>query len=153
GTQALATARNIARGSPVALTALKRHLAERAAIPIAAHSPLPPAEATIPQDTPRRVPLASDVVTLERYANSVALVTLCNRAGKNTFSPAFVSGVIAAFEHLSGNPDYKAVVLTGFDTYFACGGTREGLLDIQSGRARFTDEQSYAMPLRCDIPV
>ncbi|HEY0832669.1 MAG TPA: polyketide synthase, partial [Azospirillum sp.] len=101
----------------------------------------------------RRVPLASNVVTLDAHPNGVVVVTLCDRASRNTFSLAFVGGVIEAFEHIAATPDYKAVVLTGYETYFACGGTRDGLLAIQSGKARFTDEQSYALPLACEIPV
>ena len=61
--------------------------------------------------------------------------------------------MITAFEHINLTPEYKVVVLTGYDHYFACGGTKQGLLDIQSGRAKFTDEQSYSMPLLCEIPV
>jgi acyl transferase domain-containing protein/enoyl-CoA hydratase/carnithine racemase/aryl carrier-like protein/SAM-dependent methyltransferase len=154
---ALATAQSIARGSFVALTTLKKHLLRRGDNQTNRPAPLLATEFARPRSTtlgtPERVALSSRVVTLDRYANSVALVTLANRAGKNTFSPEFVSGVLEAFDHINGNPDYKAVVVTGYDGYFACGGTREGLLAIQSGKARFTDEQSYVAPLRCDVPV
>src|SRR5690606_7688390 len=104
-------------------------------------------------EAPRRIPLASEVVTLDAFPDGVVLMTLCDRASKNTFSEAFVSGVLEAFAHIDETPAYKAVVLTGYGSYFACGGTREGLLAIQSGKARFTDEQSYSRPLDCAIPV
>lgn len=154
---ALAAARDMARAPLASLVALKEHLRRPAAVPPAEGSRLdagftaPAVEA--PRPAPQRVPLASQVVTLETWPNGVALLSLVERAGKNTFTPAFVDGVLEAFAHLRGNPACKVVVLTGYDSYFACGGTRDGLLAIQSGKARFTDEQSYAQPLLCDIPV
>ena len=102
---------------------------------------------------PVPVALASKVVRLEKYANGVVVMKLCDLESKNTFTSEFVQGVITAFEHINLTPEYKVVVLTGYDHYFACGGTKQGLLDIQSGRAKFTDEQSYSMPLLCEIPV
>lgn len=148
-------AERIAQAGAPALVALKAHLAAGFAV-TAENAVLPPL--TESGDAPddeywEPVALASSVVTLKRNRHGVVLVSLCERSSKNTFSPAFVEGVIAAFEHISSVPDYKVVVLTGYDNYFACGGTREGLLAIQSGRARFTDEQSYRMPLSCEIPV
>jgi len=100
-----------------------------------------------------KVELNSSVVSVEAYQNGVVLVSLSDQASKNTFSPEFVNGVIAAFEHIRNTVSYKVVVLTGYAQYFACGGTKEGLLAIQSGSARFTDEQSYSLPLLCEIPV
>ncbi|MCP4156932.1 MAG: hypothetical protein GY757_54975, partial [bacterium] len=47
----------------------------------------------------------------------------------------------------------KVVVLTGYDTYFASGGTKDGLLAIQEGKAKFTDTRIYFIALECDIPV
>ncbi|MGZ9709219.1 SDR family NAD(P)-dependent oxidoreductase [Glaciimonas sp. GNP009] len=150
----------IGQASSIALTALKQHLAAtpgktpeqsqtlKHAVPWATLLSAPGRA-----ETPVSVPFMSDVVTLQKYADGVLLMTLNDRDSKNTFSPAFVEGVIAAFEHIESMPEYKAVVMTGYDNYFACGGTRQGLLAIQSGSARFTDEQSYRMPLSCSIPV
>ncbi|SFW76877.1 beta-ketoacyl synthase N-terminal-like domain-containing protein, partial [Luteibacter sp. UNCMF366Tsu5.1] len=45
------------------------------------------------------------------------------------------------------------VVVTGYDTYFASGGTRESLLAIQSGQARFTDFTIFRLPMSCPVPV
>jgi acyl transferase domain-containing protein/enoyl-CoA hydratase/carnithine racemase/acyl carrier protein/NAD(P)-dependent dehydrogenase (short-subunit alcohol dehydrogenase family) len=103
--------------------------------------------------TSGQIKLNSDVVTVTASVNGVALVQLHDRAAKNMSSPAFVQGVMDAFAHIRATPAYKFVVLTGYDSYFACGGTKDGLLAIQSGKARFTDEQSYAEPLACEIPV
>ncbi|MCX7366161.1 MAG: beta-ketoacyl synthase N-terminal-like domain-containing protein [Alphaproteobacteria bacterium] len=148
---ALATARDIARASTTALVELKRNLSRAAAKGSDTAWPATPAVAAVyPLE---RVALRSKVVTLDRQPNGVVVMTLCDRTARNTSSPDLVNGVIEAFEHIKATPAYKAVVLTGYDTYFACGGTKEGLLAIQSGAIRFTDEQSYALPLACDIPV
>lgn len=174
---ALETARSITQISDTALVELKKHLSLRIRkltenladpfIPVAtrkmseqtdtsrldARFVWSPALKTAGTETPYPVKIDSDVVTLKKYSNGVVVVNLCDRDSKNTFSPKFVSGIIAAFEHINNMPDYKVVVLTGYDNYFACGGTKQGLLAIQNGSARFTDEQSYGMPLACEIPV
>nr|AAR19304.1 putative type I polyketide synthase [symbiont bacterium of Paederus fuscipes] len=154
---AVQTARHIAQASATALSELKRHWSTTSIQRIEAFEPrLDHGFVFTPGDSsevPEPVPFNSEVARLSRYRNGVLLMTLCERQSKNTFSRIFVEGVIGAFEHISGNPSYKVVVLTGYDNYFACGGTKQGLLDIQSGKARFTDEQSYRMPLSCDIPV
>ncbi|MCX2765223.1 enoyl-CoA hydratase-related protein, partial [Aquimarina muelleri] len=45
------------------------------------------------------------------------------------------------------------VVLTGYDTYFASGGTKESLLAIQQGKAKFTDTKVFQLAMECKIPV
>lgn len=157
------TARSIVRASSIALIELKTQLSrtddKNAVFPevddggLEAGFSLATQNATVATTRARRIEIGSDVVTLDAYDNGVAVVTLCDRSSKNTFSPEFVDGVITAFAHIDESKEYKVVVLTGYDTYFACGGTKEGLLAIQNGVARFTDEQSYAKPLACDIPV
>nr|QEO74705.1 phosphopantetheine-binding domain-containing pro [uncultured bacterium] len=153
---ALDAARDIARASAPALAALKRHLSQAVQLPVNpdrldAGFSWPAQRVTL--DRPQRVPLTSEVVTVECHHNGVVVVRMCDRSARNTSSAALVHGVLEAFEHIRATPDYKVVVLTGYENYFACGGTKEGLIAIQSGKARFTDEQSYAAPLACEIPV
>ncbi len=168
---ALTLARSIAQLSATAVIELKRHLnadtrmllENPSAVPVddsidrgqalAAGFVWPANAVSDPIQTPEPVVLDSDVVTLQKYPDGVVVVNLHDRSSKNTFSPEFVNGVISAFEHINNTPEYKAVILTGYDSYFACGGTKQGLLDIQNGTARFTDEQSYSMPLLCELPV
>ena len=45
------------------------------------------------------------------------------------------------------------VVLTGYESYFASGGTKESLLAIQAGEARFTDNRIYEIALKSKLPV
>lgn len=42
---------------------------------------------------------------------------------------------------------------TGYDSYFASGGTQEGLLAIHDGKAKFNDLNIYSLALDCPIPV
>jgi acyl transferase domain-containing protein/enoyl-CoA hydratase/carnithine racemase len=102
---------------------------------------------------PKKIALGSEVVRLEAYSNGIALITLCDAASKNTFTEALVQGVMQAFKAIDKNPAYKVVILTGYDHYFSCGGTKEGLLAIQEGAIKFTDVKIYSLPLECDIPV
>ncbi|MCP4149160.1 MAG: hypothetical protein GY757_15545, partial [bacterium] len=102
---------------------------------------------------PEIVNIGSNVVTMEVYKNGVVLIKMRDKKSKNTFSDDFVSGVVKAFERIRENPAYKVVVLTGYDTYFASGGTKDALLAIHGGKSKFTHTMVYFIALECDIPV
>ena len=102
----------------------------------------------------RAAPLpSSPAIETELRDNGVLVVRMADRDAKNMYSPALVRGLEEVFAHIDGCDDYRAVVLTGYDTYFACGGTRDSLLAIQQGAAKFTDTKVYQLPTSCRVPV
>jgi acyl transferase domain-containing protein/enoyl-CoA hydratase/carnithine racemase/acyl carrier protein len=103
--------------------------------------------------SPIAIPLRSPVVTAVAHADGIVVVTLEDRQAKNMFSPAFIEGVTEVFAYIAQAPVYKAVVLTGYDTYFASGGTKESLLAVQSGAATFNDVSMFHAALDCKLPV
>ncbi|NDV85374.1 SDR family NAD(P)-dependent oxidoreductase [Aurantimonas aggregata] len=155
---ALSVARQMAEAPRLPLVLLKRHM-RRDLLPVAEGLVLGLSEAAadtglVPALIPsRRVPLASAVVELTLFDDGVVLLRMTERAGRNMFTPALMDGLEKAFATIPRLPEAKMVVLTGHETYFACGGTAEGLRDLQSGDSHFTDRQIYALPLACDLPV
>ncbi|WP_458789239.1 SDR family NAD(P)-dependent oxidoreductase [Adonisia turfae] len=109
--------------------------------------------ATPEMAAPEIVNLQSKVVKLEIFSDGVAVLTMDDRDSKNTFTEALAQGLAEAFAWVEKTFSIKVVVLTGYGHYFACGGTREALLAIQAGRARFTDSRVTSLPLECNIPV
>ncbi|OCQ18831.1 hypothetical protein A7985_22715 [Pseudoalteromonas luteoviolacea] len=99
------------------------------------------------------IALKSKVIGATAYPNGVVEVSMRDRDAKNMFSPDFVAGMEEAFAHIAQRTDYKVVVLTGYDHYFASGGTKDSLLAIQRGDAKFTDITVFQLPLNCDLPV
>ena len=99
------------------------------------------------------VSLRTEVVTLSLHNDGVALIEMHDRAARNMFSPALVEGLKQAFAHAVAAPDCRAVVITGYDNYFATGGTLETLLAIQDGQAQFTDEKVFQLPMDCPLPT
>jgi acyl transferase domain-containing protein/enoyl-CoA hydratase/carnithine racemase/acyl carrier protein len=99
------------------------------------------------------VPLQSKVVTATAHPNGVVVVKMEDRAARNMFSDALREGVREAFACIEQTPAYKVVVLTGYDSYFSSGGTKENLLDIQQGKVRFTDLDVFRAALDCKLPV
>jgi len=99
------------------------------------------------------VALHSTVVTATAHPGGIVVVKMEDRHAKNMFSDALVAGVTEAFAHIQKTPAYKVVILTGYDSYFASGGTKEGLLAIQQGKAKFTDFKIFQLPLDCKLPV
>jgi polyketide biosynthesis enoyl-CoA hydratase PksI len=97
------------------------------------------------------------VVELTEIREDIALITMQDRVNKNTFTKEFIEGVRYAFDTVNANSKYKVVVFTGYDNYFASGGTLEALMDIQEGSNTFlaADENQniYSLPLDCKIPV
>ncbi|MDQ3287344.1 MAG: polyketide synthase [Pseudomonadota bacterium] len=95
----------------------------------------------------------SPVVETEVLANGVIVVRMADREARNMFSPELIRGLEDVFAHIDASDEYRAVVLCGYDTFFACGGTRESLLAIQRGTAKFTDDKIYQLPMSCKVPV
>ncbi|MBW8852705.1 MAG: hypothetical protein JF600_18235, partial [Xanthomonadales bacterium] len=108
--------------------------------------------AEVAMAAPGRLALESPVVSATLQADGVLLVELQDHEAKNMFSEALVSGVREAFAQVPAS-GCRVVVVTGTGRYFASGGTRESLLAIQSGEAKFTDYAIYGLPLQCEVPV
>ncbi|ASA19521.1 polyketide synthase [Paenibacillus donghaensis] len=96
------------------------------------------------------------VVQVTEIEPGIVQVTMQDRFHKNTFSNALLQGLIEAFQRIEASDQYKVVILTGYDHYFASGGTKEVLLSIQEGKSKFTDggdTNVYSLALDCPIPV
>jgi polyketide biosynthesis enoyl-CoA hydratase PksI len=76
-----------------------------------------------------------------------------DRARRNAFSLQLADELIAAFAAVESDESVKVVVLTGYDNYFANGGTKDGLLSIAQGAAKCTDLNIHGLPLECRVPV
>lgn len=97
--------------------------------------------------------MADSVVAFEELGPGIVQITMQDRVNKNTFSDGLIVGLSAAFKRVNASAEYKAVILTGYDSYFASGGTQESLLQIQERRIKFTDSDLYSLALDCPIPV
>lgn len=93
------------------------------------------------------------VVDIREAEPGVALVTLQDRVSKNGFSTGLSLGLRRAYETIAASERFKVVVLTGYETYFATGGTKENLLALSEGAGRFTDVNIYSLALDCPVPV
>jgi len=94
-----------------------------------------------------------NVVELTEIAEGIVQIKMQDKQSKNTFSQALTTGLIEAFSHIQKEAKYKAVILTGYDTYFASGGTQDQLLTLTEGDSKFTDFDLYSLSLNCPIPV
>ncbi len=95
----------------------------------------------------------NSVVKLEEVEAGIFQITMEDRESKNTFSPALMEGLLESYEKIRESESCKVVILTGFDSYFCSGGTKEGLLYLQEGKGKFTDLNVYSLALDCDVPV
>ena len=93
------------------------------------------------------------VVKLDDLGNGVAQITMQDKTSKNTFSGALIAGIVESFEEIKNNQNFKVVLLTGYDNYFCCGGTKDELLDIHRGEIGFNDSPFFRLPMECEIPV
>jgi polyketide biosynthesis enoyl-CoA hydratase PksI len=92
-------------------------------------------------------------VDLQVVEPGIAQVTMQDRINKNTFSKELIQGLVQSFEKIRDDTAIKTVILTGYDTYFASGGTQEGLLAIYEGKTEFNQVAIYSLPLECPVPV
>jgi polyketide biosynthesis enoyl-CoA hydratase PksI len=97
--------------------------------------------------------MTESVVHLDNIGPHIIQITMEDRVHKNTFSHELMHGLVQAFELIKGNPEYKVGIITGYDTYFSSGGTKEALIGIHDGKVKFTDTNIYSLALECDIPI
>jgi len=97
--------------------------------------------------------MTQPVVDLQVLEPGIAQVTMQDRDHKNTFSNDLIDGLVRSFDAIRDDANIKVVILTGYDTYFASGGTQERLLAIYEGKTKFTDLAIYTLPLDCRVPV
>ncbi len=97
--------------------------------------------------------MTQPVVQFQEVEKAIVQITMQDRIHKNTFSEEIVAGLQQSFQAIQANSHYKVVILTGYENYFASGGTKEGLLAINEGKAAFTDGNFYSLPLDCQLPV
>lgn len=95
----------------------------------------------------------TQVVELLELEPAIVQITMKDEVHKNTFSPELVDGLVKAYDVVNASSEYKVAILTGYDRYFASGGTQKGLLDLAAGQSRFTDVDIYSLALHCPIPV
>jgi polyketide biosynthesis enoyl-CoA hydratase PksI len=97
--------------------------------------------------------MTEPVVHLQEIEPGIVQVTMQDRVHKNTFSEELISGLAQSFQAIQAHSHYKVVILTGYENYFASGGTQEGLLAMYQGKAKFTDGNFYSLALDCKLPV
>jgi polyketide biosynthesis enoyl-CoA hydratase PksI len=95
----------------------------------------------------------NEVIKLRWLDGVIALIAMEDRGSKNRSSEEFMSGIDAAFRAIEANSETRVVVITGYENYFCCGGTKTELLLVASRQAKFTDFAFYDQLLRCEIPV
>lgn len=96
---------------------------------------------------------AQPAVVVDIPDPGVAHIRMQDRDSKNGFSVALCTGLIEAFAWIESREDIRVAILTGYDNYFASGGTQTGLMTIQEGKGSFTDTNVYSLALDCSIPV
>lgn len=93
------------------------------------------------------------VVRYQYIEEGVVQITMEERAARNTFTLDLIHGIIEAFDSIKNDQNCKTVILTGFDNYFCCGGTKDELMKIFKGEINFNDLTFFTLPLFCDVPV
>jgi polyketide biosynthesis enoyl-CoA hydratase PksI len=93
------------------------------------------------------------VVQLTELGDGIVQITMQDKDSRNTFSRGIIDGLIAAFETIKKNTTYKVVILTGYENYFCCGGTKDELFAIYKKEIAFNDLDFFTLPLDCEIPV
>jgi polyketide biosynthesis enoyl-CoA hydratase PksI len=97
--------------------------------------------------------MTEQVVKVSGASDGVVQIVMEDRESGNGFSEHLVNQLVEAFRRVSGDTECRAVILTGYDTYFASGGTQESLLALHGGAGKFTDSSLYRLPLECELPV
>lgn len=93
------------------------------------------------------------VVDVRRPGSGIVELVFQDHLHKNAFSPQLVEELIAAYDLIRDDPECRVVIMTGYESYFLSGGTRESLLAFSEGRGTFSSSRLYSLPLFCPLPV
>jgi polyketide biosynthesis enoyl-CoA hydratase PksI len=93
------------------------------------------------------------VINFQEIDEEIVLLTMEDKIHKNGFSDELNHDLRQSFERIDNSRKYKAVILTGYDTYFSTGGTQKELLAGQEGKFQFHDLKTHDLLLSCKIPV
>jgi polyketide biosynthesis enoyl-CoA hydratase PksI len=93
------------------------------------------------------------VLSMQAIGPGILQLTMHDREHKNTFSTRLIGALLEAFEAIRKDKTHRAIVLTGYDSYFCSGGTQESLTMLHEGKGKFSDTNLYSLALECEIPV
>lgn len=94
-----------------------------------------------------------EVVSIKEITSDIVQITMQDKESRNTFSKELTEGLKQAFASIKQKQEYKVIILTGYDSYFSCGGTQDELQQIYDGELKFTELDFFTAPIECDIPV
>jgi polyketide biosynthesis enoyl-CoA hydratase PksI len=94
-----------------------------------------------------------EVVSITEITNYIVQITMQDKESRNTFSKELIEGLKHAFAIVKQKKEYKVVILTGYDSYFSCGGTQDELQQIYNRELKFTELDFFTVPIDCEIPV
>jgi polyketide biosynthesis enoyl-CoA hydratase PksI len=94
-----------------------------------------------------------EVVSITEITNDIVQITMQDKESRNTFSKELIEGLKHAFAIVKQKKAYKVVILTGYDSYFSCGGTQDELQQIYDRELKFTELDFFTAPIDCEIPV
>lgn len=97
--------------------------------------------------------MSHNAVQVTTQGDGIALITMQDKKNRNTFSNELKDELTQAFHHIYHACEYKVVILTGFDSYFCSGGTKDELMSFADGDGDFMDSDLQSLPLNCPIPV
>lgn len=96
----------------------------------------------------------NDVVVLEQPEPSIMIINMVDKKNRNMISPEIMQGLELAFKYVSENNELKVVIVSGYDQYFSCGGTKNLLLEeFTTGKISFDTLEFFKMPMECEIPT
>ncbi|MFD3478751.1 polyketide synthase [Streptomyces sp. NPDC058695] len=95
---------------------------------------------------------ALSVVRLS-WEGPVAVVTMDDPGGRNTFSAGLTSGLVDSIEQAAADPRTRAVVVEGRPELFCAGGTQRELVNFARGNGSFDTDDFFRVFARCPLPV
>ncbi|MEU3838483.1 polyketide synthase [Streptomyces sp. NPDC028635] len=97
-------------------------------------------------------PAATSVVRLS-WEDAVAVVTLDDPDGRNTFSPGLTAGLVDCVETAAADPRTRVVLVEGRPELFCAGGTQRELVNFARGNGSFDTDDFFRVFARCPLPV
>ncbi|MFI2710528.1 polyketide synthase [Micromonospora sp. NPDC018662] len=87
------------------------------------------------------------------WRGAVAVVTMADRRGRNTFGPALCTGLVGAVTRAAADERTRVLLVQGLPELFCAGGSQRELVRFAQGDGSFDEDDFFRVFAHCPLPV
>ncbi len=95
----------------------------------------------------------AEIVTLENYSDSIAVLHMQDIVHRNTFTEEFIKKMVEKLREIHSDTHYKVVIVKGLPEIFSGGASKQALMELADGKAQVKDFILSELFVEMPVPV